>query len=182
MSSHPTVFCAAQVVGLTGAAWLSGKIISLSTITVPAIVQSMQEDKLPSDAAVKLWRNVYNIGKSLAPPVAAATSTAFLYCAWAVQSSTTFAPLNPSNSSSLYCVAAALTLGIVPYTFGMMMGTNNMLMDLANSSQLVGEKSSVEVESLLSRWQKLNAGRGLLPLVGGLVALTAAIPWPLEMI
>lgn len=149
---------------------------------MPALIQSTREDKLPLDATVKLWRNLYNKGKSQAPPIAAATSAAFLYCAWAVRAGTTLAPLTPTHSSSLYCVAAALTLGIVPYTFGMMLGTNNKLMDLANSGRVVDEKSSVEVESLLSRWLKLNAGRGLLPLVGGLVALTAAIPWPLEMI
>ncbi|KAB8078315.1 hypothetical protein BDV29DRAFT_166491 [Aspergillus leporis] len=182
MSTYPTAFWAAQVVGLTGAAWLSGKIISLSTITVPALIQSTREDKLPPSAAIKLWRNLYNKGKAQAPPVAAATSAAFLYCAWAVRTSTTLAPLTPSNSSSLYCVAAALTLGIVPYTFGIMMGTNNQLMDKANSNWVADEKSSAEVESLLSRWLKLNVGRGLLPLAGCIVALIAAVPWPLELI
>jgi hypothetical protein len=82
----------------------------------------------------------------------------------------------------LYCVAAALTLGIVPYTFGIMMGTNNQLMDKANSNWVADEKSSAEVESLLSRWLKLNVGRGLLPLAGCIVALIAAVPWPLELI
>ncbi|KAE8351137.1 hypothetical protein BDV28DRAFT_25113 [Aspergillus coremiiformis] len=180
MSTHPTAFCVAQVVGLSGAAFLSGKIFSLSTVVVPAIIQATREDQLPVTTAAKIWRNLYTRGKAQAPPIAAVTSAAFLYCAWAVRSSPSLAPWTPRNSSSMYCTAAALTLGIVPYTFGFMAGTNDKLMDKAGSK--ADEKSGVEVEALLSWWLKLNAGRALLPLVAGLVGLVAATPWPLEMI
>lgn len=182
MSTYPAAFCVAQVVGLTGAAWLSGSIISLSTITVPALIKAMREDNMPLDVAVKSWRNIYTKGKSQSPPVAAVTSVAFLYCGWAVRAGTELAPLTPSNSSLMYCTAAVLTLGIVPYTIGLMSDTNNQLIDKANSNWVADEKSSTEVESLLSRWLKLNAGRGLLPLVGGLIGLVAATPSPLELL
>ncbi|KAE8149001.1 hypothetical protein BDV25DRAFT_141215 [Aspergillus avenaceus] len=170
--SFPVGFRFAQAVGLTGATWLSGKIISLSVISVPALIQALRQNEIPPDAAAKLFRRLYNKGKATAPPVAAATSGAFLYCAWAVRTGTALAPLTPSNGSSLYCAAAALTLGIVPYTLGLMISTNNKLMDKAESKSAAAK--SDEIESLLSRWLKLNAVRGVLPLFGGIIALVAA--------
>ncbi|KAL4893824.1 hypothetical protein BDV59DRAFT_201583 [Aspergillus ambiguus] len=182
MSTCPTGFRVAQTLGLTGAAWLSGNILSCSMLMAPAILKTIREDALPAGLGVKSWRHMYERGKAQNPPIAAATAAAFLYCAWAVRGGTSLAPLTPRNASMLYCVAAALTLGIVPYTLAAMIPTNNALIAKAQSKGELSAQESAETEPLLEKWTKLNVLRGFLPLVGGLLGTVAAVPWPLELI
>jgi membrane protein YqaA with SNARE-associated domain len=68
-----------------------------------------------------------------------------------------------------------LVLGIVPFTLGVMMGTNRSLQAKVGAKDEV-ETTRTEVESLLERWGVLNALRGGLPLVGAVVAVVAAFP------
>ncbi|GES62360.1 DUF1772-domain-containing protein [Aspergillus terreus] len=181
MSTYPTGFRVAQTLGLTGAAWLSGNILSISMLTTPALLQTMRDGDLPAGLAVKAWRNMYQRGRAQNPPIAAATAACFLYCAWAVRGGTSLAPLTPRNAPVLYCAAAALTLAIVPYTLAAMMPTNSALIAKADAKELGAQESS-EAGPLLQKWTKLNAIRGVWPLLGGLVGIMAALPWPLELI
>lgn len=67
-----------------------------------------------------------------------------------------------------YAAAAGLTVGIVPFTLGLMMPTNNALLAVAGGKKDV---SLAEVKVLLQRWQMLNNIRGLLPLTAAGVML-----------
>jgi hypothetical protein len=175
MSEFPTAFRAAQVLGLTGAAWLSGNIFSLSLISTPALLQSVQEKQVTPSAAAKIWANLYNAGKMQNPPIAAATTAVFFYLAWSVRDGTALSLVAAPNSSFLYAVSGILTVGIVPFTLAFMMGTNHSLEAKVGSKDET-EATRTEVESLLERWGLLNAVRGVFPLVGGVVAALAAIP------
>ncbi|GKZ63366.1 hypothetical protein AnigIFM60653_007614 [Aspergillus niger] len=170
MSTYPPGYRIALAVGLSGAAWLSGNIAALSLIAVPALANARDEKSVPPGTVVKLWNKIYDAGKSQNPPVAATTAAAFLYLAWSVH------PRSPTtyNLAGLYTAAAVLTVSIVPYTILMMRPTNNALIKLAKSR---GELTATEVaqsNDLLGRWVVLNGIRSLLPLVGGVVAITAA--------
>jgi hypothetical protein len=150
-------------------------------LTTPALLQTMRDGDLPAGPAVKAWRNMYRRGKEQNPPIAAATATGFLYCAWAVRGGTSLAPLTPRNAPVLYCAAAALTLAIVPFTIAAMSHTNSALVAKADAKEL-GAQESAEAVPLLEKWTKLNAIRGVWPLLGGLAGIMAALPWPLELI
>ncbi|PKX92861.1 DUF1772 domain-containing protein [Aspergillus novofumigatus IBT 16806] len=133
MSEFPTTFRAAQVLGLTGAAWLSGNIFSLSLISTPALLQSLHEKQMQN------------------PPIAAATAAVFFYLAWSVRDGTALSLVAAPNSSFLYAVSGMLTVGIVPFTLAFMMGTNRSLEAKVGSKDEI-EATRTEVESLLERW------------------------------
>ncbi|GFF93595.1 uncharacterized mitochondrial membrane protein C800.14c [Aspergillus udagawae] len=175
MSDFPTAFRAAQVLGLTGAAWLSGNIFSASLLTTPALLQSLREKQVTPSTAAKIWANLYNNGKTQNPPVAVATAAVLFYLSWSVREGTALSLLAARNSSSLYAVSGALVLGIVPFTLGVMMRTNRSLQAEVGAKDEL-EATRTEVESLLERWGVLNALRGGLPLVGAVVAVVAAFP------
>ncbi|KAF7130997.1 hypothetical protein CNMCM5793_003932 [Aspergillus hiratsukae] len=175
MNEFPTAFRAAQVLGLTGAAWLSGNMSSLSLITTPALLQSLHEKQVSPSTAAKIWANVYNTGKTQNPPVAAVTSAVFFYLAWSVREGTALSLLVARNSSLLYSAAGMLTGGIVPFTLACMMATNRALEEKVGAKDEV-EGTRAEVEELLEKWGVLNAVRAGLPLVGAVVAVMAVIP------
>ncbi|EAU34341.1 conserved hypothetical protein [Aspergillus terreus NIH2624] len=124
-------------------------------LTTPALLQTMRNGDLPTELAVKTWRNMYQRGHAQNPPIAAATTTCFLYCAWAVRGGTSLAPLTPRNAPVLYCAAAALTLAIVPYTLAAMMPTNSALIAKADAKELGAQESS-EAVPLLQKWTSLD--------------------------
>ncbi|GIK03439.1 hypothetical protein Aspvir_007508 [Aspergillus viridinutans] len=175
MSEFPTAFRAGQVLGLTGAAWLSGNMFSLSLITIPALLRSLHEKQITPSTAAKVWANIYNAGKMQNPPLAAATAAVFFYLAWSVRDGTALSLVAGQNSSMLYAVSGLLTGGVIPFTLACIMGTNRALEAMVGSKDEI-EASRTEVGSLLERWGVLNAVRGGLPLVGAVVAALAAIP------
>lgn len=80
----------------------------------------------------------------------------------------------------LYGAAAALTVGIVPYTIATMRGTNNKIIKKSEEigrqglSAQVSEEEEREVQELLARWTWLNGIRSILPALGGIAAFVAA--------
>lgn len=80
---------------------------------------------------------------------------------------------------ALYGLAALLTVGIAPYTLVIMKGTNGRLIAKSEEKETVREGKTGgeegEVRGLLESWARLNAVRSLLPLVGGLAGVMAAL-------
>jgi len=105
------------------------------------------------------------------PPVAAGVTAAFLYLAWSVRSGSPLSRKTPLSRSGLFSAAAALTLGIVPFTFVAMSTTNNRLLERSESLKVVSEEETVD---LIEYWTNLNQIRGLLPLLGGLCGIAAS--------
>ncbi|RDW81574.1 DUF1772 domain-containing protein [Aspergillus mulundensis] len=175
MSQYPTPVRLAQALGLTGAAYLAGNIFAYSYATIPALQASAAKHSAPAPLLAKQWSELYARGKAQNPPIAAITAAAFAYLAWTAHSGKSAAldVLAPRNAVALYSAAAALTVGIVPWTFAAMKGTNDKLHERASEVYAVTEKTGQEVGELLSRWKVLNAVRGLFPLVGGLVGFLA---------
>ncbi|PGH16073.1 hypothetical protein AJ79_02053 [Helicocarpus griseus UAMH5409] len=177
-SHYPTAFRVAQAVGLSGAAWLSGNIAAYSVNVTPSLLTSAQESNLPSPVLAKLWRNVYEKGKTQNPPIAIATAAAFFYLSWSVRSGTLLFREAAENAATLYCTAGLLTLGIVPYTIAMMKTTNNALNEKAKAVQsepAVKVGAGDETEELVRKWTALNGVRSLFPLAGALVGAYAAL-------
>ncbi|ALO60391.1 hypothetical protein CNB02545 [Cryptococcus deneoformans JEC21] len=164
----------AQIVGVSGAMWLSGNIATLSLISIPALQRSALEDGVSALTLAKQWRQNFEAGKAQNPPVAAVIASAFAYLAWSARSGSAFHKFFPRNATIWYSTAAVLTLGIVPYTILAMTKTNNALIQASNAKP--GEKvDDLEARALTSKWIQLNAVRSCLPLAGGIVALVAAL-------
>lgn len=137
---------------------------------MPALVESKPSSGVQSTTLAKQWKLLYNKGKSQNPPVALATSAAFLYLAWALRSEGHFSHLASNNTVVFYSSAAALVLGIVPHTILGMTSTNDKLIASADNSSTAKDS---EIDQLLNRWKVLNGIRGLWPLAGGLLGLAA---------
>ncbi|QKX62868.1 uncharacterized protein TRUGW13939_10033 [Talaromyces rugulosus] len=175
MNTFPIGYRVAQAIGFTGAAWLSGNIAALSMNAAPALIRARKEDHLPITNTVKLWRNLFESGKSQNPPIAALTASSFFYLAWSTRSSSTLFRQVAPNSTILYGTAAILTLGIVPYTIVAMSGTNNALLAKTKLDYEPSSQASAEIEELVNNWALLNGFRSLLPLAGGLLGIFAAL-------
>ncbi|KAF3050242.1 hypothetical protein E8E11_000573 [Didymella keratinophila] len=160
-----TAFTPAKIIGLTGAAWLSGTIASISLVSVPAITKSLKEDGLHSSHAVKLWKNNFELGKGLAPPIALATASSLAFCGWTARG----VPAMGSKDGRLFFSSAVLTVAIVPFTIIFMGKTNARLLGLAKKEELTASESR-EGEALLKKWGFLNGVRSLLPLAGAVLA------------
>lgn len=188
MSAFPVGCRVAQAIGITGAAWLagnywlrsprnwgktngsnSGNIAALSTISIPPLIQGHKDDQISTVKTARVWKALFERGKSQNPPIAAATASAFVYLAWSVRSGTSLSRVARPNASILYGLAAVLTIGIVPYTFVAMSTTNNALLAKAEG------KSTENAEEDLRKWASLNAGRSLFPLTAGLLGIFATL-------
>ncbi|KAL4957066.1 hypothetical protein BDW69DRAFT_157112 [Aspergillus filifer] len=176
MSQFPPGVRAAQVVGLTGAAFLAGNISTYTLSAIPALQKSLSSSPAPSTTTIaKQWQTMYNAGKAQNPPIALLTASAFAYLAWTAHSGTSAAldVLSPRNATWLYAAAAAATVGIVPWTLATMRGVNSALAGVAEGVGANGEKKGDEVYELLGRWRVLNGIRGVLPLVGAMLGFLA---------
>ncbi|PVH82444.1 DUF1772-domain-containing protein [Cadophora sp. DSE1049] len=176
----------AQVIGLGGAAWLSGNIASLSLITIPTLLnshtQSQSQPSSPSSKTSPLtphtialqWRQTYELGKSQNRPISLAIASSFAFLAFKASSAA-----GPRNQVMLYGLAAVLTMGIAPFTALVMSGTNERLIGMSEGKGVgMSGKEDVEgkeVRGMLEGWGRLNGVRSLLPLLGGVVGVVAAL-------
>ncbi|KAI9878901.1 MAG: hypothetical protein M1830_010205 [Pleopsidium flavum] len=186
MAEKPTPILLAQAIGITTSAMLSGGILSITLITVPSLLLS------PPPLLARQWRLAYSIGSTIAPPLALLSSTAYTYLAWTLSST----PLTVNHPrGEWYAFAAAATVGVVPWTLGVMRGVNGLLKERAGRAEQAEGKGArgeigkgegegeVEVEregeegtrSLLDRWGTLNLLRGLLPAVGTALGVWASL-------
>lgn len=148
-----------------------GNIASISNITTPALLRSHREDDIPPGLIAKQWRNLFEIGKSQAPPIGATVAASFFYLAWSVRSGTPLFKKTPYSRSALYSTAAVLTLSIVPFTILAMSSTNNQLLEKADSTF---HSSDTETVDLIQKWTTLNRVRSFLPLAGAFCGFVAS--------
>ncbi|MCJ1371142.1 hypothetical protein MMC20_002357 [Loxospora ochrophaea] len=175
MTSTPMPILVGQVLGITTSAGLSGAILFISWGSVPALRAA------PPSIAARQWAITYDIGKRTSPLIAATSSLLLGYVAYATYD------LRASiigQKAGLYALAAFSTICIAPFTILVMEGTNNQLQTKASEAKKVNkgdETSDIElvggesVGELLGRWSVLNAFRGILPLIGSILALWASL-------
>ncbi|KAJ5938771.1 DUF1772-domain-containing protein [Penicillium verhagenii] len=171
MASRQFGLRVAQVIGISGAAWLSGNIAALSTIAIPGLVQSQNEDHKSQSLLARQWAALYETGKKKNPPIAAAVASSLFYLAWSVRKGGPLYKHTAYNRSGLYIAAVVFTVGIVPYTLIFMTGTNSALLGKAQSTS----NDEKEVPDLIQRWNALNLGRSVFPLIGTVCAVVATI-------
>ncbi|CAM1510150.1 Fc.00g004850.m01.CDS01 [Cosmosporella sp. VM-42] len=147
-TTFPTPSLLAVATGVIGSAWTSGAIASISLVGIPAAL------KAPSTSAV-VWAELYGQGVSIMPKIAVTVGGAYLYAAWERR--------QRGGIWKGFAVAAALVVGIVPYTLLTMVPTNDALHAIADGTRSAAQG---EASMLIGRWGVLNLGRCLLPLAG----------------
>lgn len=64
-----------------------------------------------------------------------------------------------------------MTLGMVPFTWVFMSGTNSKLFFRAEGTGEIGKDGEGEVRGLVSKWSALNYVRSLFPFAGAVMGL-----------
>lgn len=138
-----------QTIGLTTTAILAGASASFSLYAVPRILES------PTPLLLKQFKNMYNAGHDSLPAGTVVAASSLLYLAYDSHAAGTVAWRG-------YVTAAVLAVGIVPYTIAVMLGTNNVLLGMAEEKEEKLEKRAAEVKILVDRWAIMNLGRSAL--------------------
>ncbi|KAK9371608.1 uncharacterized protein V1513DRAFT_428387 [Lipomyces chichibuensis] len=165
MSFCPTTTqCLAQFIGIIGSAFISGAIMSLSALTIPAL----KAPKVSTpDTAARFRTLVFSV-RRMVPFLAILPTLSFAFLAW-----------NAPHAKMAHSIAAVCSAGFIPYTFLFMMGTIRAIFSKAEvleSKSRGAESSEAEnLEVLLNRWAMMNSVRGMLPLLGAMVGLSAVL-------
>lgn len=134
---------------------LAGVISSISTIAVPSALSTSSTN----DALLRQWKLIYDRGSKQNATIAALAGLAHgavAYLRW---------KRGADSMSSM--LAALFTIGIVPYTYAVMLPTNKQLFRAASK-----DEKREDVKKVVARWGWLNGIRALLPMIGGLSSLT----------
>lgn len=188
---QPTTILAASA-GILGSAWNSGKNphnnsrrrrlgsgrltrgptihtggqAMLSALAIPGLLST--NSAVPTQILAEQWAGIYNRGKVLGPQAAAISLLGYGYLMYDRS--------RQSRGWGKYVAAAALTVGIVPFTAFFMGNTNQALLEVAAGR--AGNLSSEAVRELLVKWRGLNLVRSLFPLAGALLGLYELVgPW-----
>ncbi|KAK0117651.1 hypothetical protein ONS95_011983 [Cadophora gregata] len=190
-SERPLPIRVAQTLGITSSLMLSGLTISTSLTTIPRLLES------PPSLLLQQWGNMYKRGAKIGPPVSLLASTSFFYLAYKAHVSPSLfdgisngTNIAASSSSSLpnkvvaYILAGVLSIGIVPYTFAVLMPTNKELLrkvEVLGKVELSGEEEAEMKEAersahqLVDWWGVLNLGRGVMLAVSGVVGVWTSL-------
>ncbi|ETS79435.1 hypothetical protein PFICI_09288 [Pestalotiopsis fici W106-1] len=163
----------AATASIIASAWASGAGAAISFFTITPILQS----SAPREVLLQQWHLAYNLGKSYMPPAAGAIAASYLGVAWTVAKH----PAQYGGGSGEwrgFAAAAALMVGIVPFTLLFIMRTIRELEGLmiagdakdTDSNTRESDRDEVqameEARRLLTRWSRLNFARAMLPLIG----------------
>ncbi|CZT07892.1 uncharacterized protein RAG0_13178 [Rhynchosporium agropyri] len=171
----------AQTLGITSSLVLAGQTLSTSFVTAPRLLES------PASLLLRQWGNMYDVGKKTGPTISAIASSAFFYLAYKTHISN-LALLNTTGNWTgrnwLYTLAGFLSVGIVPYTFAVMLPTNKELLRKVEVVRRVETSEEDEVErkdlernahQLVDSWATLNLGRGFMLLGSGVLGVWASL-------
>jgi hypothetical protein len=138
-------------------------MMSLSAFVVPVMLDTN------SDAGhiARQWARLYHYGHIYLPGLCIATCVLYGYSS-----------LRQHRSSRKYVLAAMWTIAMVPFTWIVMVPTNNLLFGLdeaARSGSVVGLGNLGLVHGLAVKWAWLHATRSLSPLIGSYLGLTGVL-------
>ncbi|KAH7324117.1 hypothetical protein BKA65DRAFT_406534 [Rhexocercosporidium sp. MPI-PUGE-AT-0058] len=158
-SNSPNIGAPATAV-LTGSA-LSGAMISLSTITIPVFLDT---DTEPAHL-LRHWARLYHYGHIYMPTLCVTTFALYVFTAIRHSSN--------RRQWRNYVIAGLLTITMVPFTWLVMVPTNDNLQALAETTALTVDL--VQLRGIVVTWAWLHIARSTFPLVGAIVGLVAVL-------
>jgi hypothetical protein len=132
-----------------------GTIFGVSMLAIPVALETSKSNT----ALLEHWRTIYLNGHIKGPTIAMVVGIAM-----AVISGVKYQDGADAITSA---VAAMATAGIIPYTWIVMNRVNGILHSLTAGA----DSGVIDARKLVVTWSRVNAVRGVLPLVGGLVSL-----------
>ncbi|TLD29128.1 hypothetical protein PspLS_03653 [Pyricularia sp. CBS 133598] len=167
-SPSPSTIKAIQAASLFTIAASSGAKLGLSIFAVPRLLES------PGPLMLQQWDKMFVSGRAILPAADMLSAVGFLILA--------YSRVFGERTAKMYTLAAALSVGIVPYTVLVMSRTNNKLRrraELTKSMSITDELESAEVREsdkfLVDHWGVLNLGRAAMLAGAGLIGLYASL-------
>lgn len=159
-----------QTTTLLVAGLSSGLSLSFSVFVTPRLLES------PTPLMLRQWRRTYALGAATMPLAAVATGAAYAWLALRAP-----APGGP-RARALLTAAAALTAGIVPYTWACMLGVNKRLVEkegavaaLEKGGEELAAEDVASAKGLVDLWGMLNLGRAAMLIAGTACGLAATV-------
>ncbi|KAI1810487.1 hypothetical protein GGS20DRAFT_589487 [Poronia punctata] len=144
----------------------AGLIASLSGFflsDIPVLLSSTGSD---GPQLVKHWTHLYNLGSQLYPAVAIGISLFYV-----------FAALGGTGKGRgfVFFAAAAVTMGMAPYTWMVMSPTNSSLFRIDELGAAGTTTPMDDILALIIRWRWLHFARSFFPLTGALLGLRESV-------
>ncbi|KAK3680669.1 hypothetical protein B0T22DRAFT_523546 [Podospora appendiculata] len=167
LSAAPNIRVPATAV--VSGAFLSGAMTSLSAFVIPVLLDTNTTPD--TGLLLRQWARLYHYGHIYLPGLCIAT------CALYGLAATLRTRKTETQRSSRYILAAASTLSMVPFTWLVMVPTNDTLFSLeAAAASSSSEPAPLGiVRGLLVRWAWLHVARSLAPLFGVYLGFTALL-------
>lgn len=141
--------------------------MSLSAFVVPVLLDTNPD----ADHIVRQWSRLYHYGHIYLPALCVSTCGVYLYGAFNKRTA-------KSPQWSRYAAAAVATITMVPFTWLVMVPTNNTLFGLEESGSGSGSGSRADrgfVRELVIKWAWMHVARSLTPLVGAFLGFTGLL-------
>lgn len=139
-----------------------GCMMSISAVAVPVFLDTTPEPAL----LFQQWARTYHYGHQALPTLSVATCGLYAYLAMKRRAA--------QQPWLAYAAAAIVTVVMVPFTWIVMVPTNNLLFRLTAESQTQPLISSMEAaRELVVKWTLMHATRSLTPLAGAIIGATA---------
>lgn len=136
-----------------------GTIFSIYLLTFPVLFQTTTS---PSQL-LRQWQAIYLNGHRKGPIIALVVGLLHILAARE--------QMLRGQSGLLHGVAAATTVGMIPYTWIFMLGVNEKLFRMVREADVARETSWEAVKLWTGRWNTLNAVRALCPIAGAVIGL-----------
>ncbi|KAJ9142485.1 hypothetical protein NKR23_g7294 [Pleurostoma richardsiae] len=159
--THSTPKVGVQAAAVISGSFLSGAMASLSMMVIPVLLDTNPD---PSHT-LRQWVRLYHYGHIILPALSVGTCGLYSYAALSGR----------SPRPATYAKAALATIIMVPFTWLVMVPTNNTLFGLEASGPSVTAADWDMVQGLVVRWAWLHATRSVAPLVGAIVGFRGLI-------
>ncbi|VDB95357.1 unnamed protein product [Peniophora sp. CBMAI 1063] len=180
-STHYDGVRVAAAVGIVTSSILSGAFLSSSSSAIPALLTTSHPSSTSATSTTPLpllraFARFYARGETAMPPLAALSSVAYAYAALNVSNArfVTKGSFGAAHRSFLFAAASVLTIGVLPYTFFVMLGGIEKLVkgseDEVEAKRVGGERAVRGVEA----WRAQNWVRGVMGVVGSVCGVWAS--------
>lgn len=149
---------------------LSGAMLSLSLIAVPVLLDTTTQ----APQLLHQWVRMYHYGHQVLPTMAVGAS--LLYAHTAIGARKEHQSKNHKSQWRVLALAAVVTVSMVPFTWLVMVPTNNELFRLQLASNTDVNTITFEAtKDLVVSWSRMHLTRSLMPLVGAVLGIAATV-------
>lgn len=142
--------------------------MSLSAFVIPVLLDTNSS----ADHIVRQWSRLYHYGHIYLPALCVSTCGVYLYGAFSKKRVS-----GDRNEWSRYIAAAVSTIAMVPFTWLVMVPTNNTLFGLEKTALANAEfrADRAFVRELVIKWAWMHVTRSFTPLVGAFLGFTGLL-------